>query len=64
MPAGHFFCRSFCGRIFRKLFCLDSCTCCNKPRIIEDPIGRRESVLSKKKSLTPTTAPQEVVVVI
>ncbi|KAJ8944823.1 hypothetical protein NQ318_013160 [Aromia moschata] len=43
-----------CKGFMRKVFCMN--LCCKK-NVTEDPISRKASIISKKKSLTPTTAP-------
>lgn len=47
-----------CRNFLRRAFCVNRCC---KKKLEEDPVSRRESVLSKKKSLTISTAsPPEV----
>lgn len=57
----HFFrsisCKDKCKHFFRQVFC---CLCCRKKKVEEDHVSRRESVMSKKKSLTPTSVPPVV----
>ncbi|KRT85395.1 hypothetical protein AMK59_143, partial [Oryctes borbonicus] len=49
-------CKNKCKNFLRCIFC---CSCCRKKKI-EDQFSRRESTMSKKKSLTPTTVPPVV----
>ncbi|XP_044268962.1 protein stum-like [Tribolium madens] len=51
--------KSRCSGFFRKMFCLDKCRKKTPPKIEETQESRRASMMSKKKSLTPSVPVEE-----
>lgn len=51
-----------CKDILKLIFCMKNgcCSCCRKKPIHDSQLSRTTSIMSKKKSLTPTSVPQEV----